>query len=216
MPQANAQVQYLPSLLDRLTDDDPVTQSIQNRQKTINKLEKELTRLVKKADNADAEDDFQQKKQALEKKLTQERHTCSVLAASVNSLKEVRACVIRDLDWLLNAHSYSPAEDLEAYPEVANSVINYGLPDFAGLTASSIDVRYLEKIFKQAIIDFEPRILKNSLKVKLLADESMQDHNALIFEIDAEVWSEPLPIHLHLRTEVELESGGISVAELDR
>lgn len=215
MPQANAQVQYLPSLLDRLTDDDPVTQSIRGRQKTINKLEKELTRLVKKTHVSTDADNFRQKKQALEKKLTQERNTCSVLAASVNSLKEVRACVIRDLDWLLNAHNYSPAEDLEAYPEVVHSVINYGLPDFAGLTASSVDVHQLEKIFKQTILDFEPRILKNNLKVRLLAGESMQDHNALIFEIDAEVWSEPLPIHLHLRTEVELESGGISVAELD-
>ena len=41
MPPGDAQVQYLPSLLDRLTDDDPVTRSLQNRQKVIKKLEKE-------------------------------------------------------------------------------------------------------------------------------------------------------------------------------
>jgi len=215
MPKANAQLQYLPSLLDRLTDDDPTTESLKRHQKSINKLEKELARIARITSGSDEDDDLDNKKQKLEKKLARERHTSSMLAASVNSLKEVRQCVIRDLDWLLNAHNYSPAEDLEPYPEVVRSVLNYGLPDFTGLTASSVDVHQLEKIFRQAILDFEPRIMKNNLKVKLIAGESMQDHNALVFEIDAEVWSEPFPIHLHLRSEVELESGGISLVELD-
>lgn len=211
MQKANAQVQYLPSLLDRLTDDDQVTESLKNHQKKINKLENEIVLVTKKSNGASVD-----RKQELEKKLEKERRTITTLAATINSLKEIRQCVIRDLDWLLNAHNYSPPEELEAYPEVVHSVINYGLPDFTGLTASSVDVHQLEKVFRQALLDFEPRIMKNNLKIRLIADESMQDHNALVFDIDAEVWSDPLPIHLHLRSEVELESGSISLAELNQ
>lgn len=211
MLRANAEVQFLPSLLDRLTDDDPVTESLKLHQKKINKLENELVRITNNSNGVSVEN-----RRQLEKKLEKERHASSILSSSINSLKEIRQCVIRDLDWLLNAHNYSPPEELESYPEVIHSVVNYGLPDFTGLTASSVDVYQLEKVFRQALLDFEPRIMKNNLKVRLIADESMQDHNALVFEIDAEVWSDPLPIHLHLRSEVELESGAISLAELDQ
>lgn len=201
---------YLPSLLDRLTDDDPVNNSISQYKRQIARIEKELINLTnKKQENIDPE--ISAKRSHLLKQLEQLRAQQTVLSASLSSLKELRACVKRDLDWLLNANQYSPQQDLEAYPEVARSVVNYGMPDLTGKTVSGFDMRNMERLLKQVILDFEPRIIKKTLVVRILRDQSMFDHNAVTFEIEGELWAEPQPLHLHLRTEFELESGDVSV-----
>jgi type VI secretion system protein ImpF len=94
-------------------------------------------------------------------------------------------------------------------------VVNYGLPDLAGLTASGIDVAELEQIVKQALWDFEPRIMRHTLKVRARADGEM-GHNALVFEIEGELWAQPIPLELLLKTEIDLETGDIAVTEVTR
>ena len=42
--------------------------------------------------------------------------------------------------------------------------INFGLPALSGLLASSLDVIDLERAVRQAIIDFEPRIVAKTLR----------------------------------------------------
>ena len=56
----------------------------------------------------------------------------------VLSIPQLRAGVIRDLDWLLNTAHLEGVQPLEAYPEVARSTVNYGMPELTGLSASSI------------------------------------------------------------------------------
>ena len=134
----------------------------------------------------------------------------------VLSVQRLRESVLRDVAWLLNSASL-PEDDLEAnYPHVAKSVVNYGLPDLAGLTASGIDVAELEQIVKQALWDFEPRIMRHSLKVRAHADSSDMSHNALVFEIEGELWAQPIPLELLLKTEIDLETGDIAVTEVTR
>ena len=202
----------LPSLLDRLTDDDPLNRSLSRGRDKIQALEKTVAQLKK--DAADNEPEALRNRLAgLERKIMQEQNQYLLLRASITSLQEIRDCVKRDLDWLLNSHHYAPQEELESYPEVFSSVINFGLPDLAGKTASGIDVHELEKLLRTAILRFEPRIIRRTLKVRFMADESMLDHNALTFEIEGELWSEPVPVHLHLRTQLELEDGEVMVQE---
>ncbi|MEE9397955.1 MAG: type VI secretion system baseplate subunit TssE [Methylococcales bacterium] len=201
----------LPSLLDRLTDDDPLNRSIELQHKSIQKIEKELALITQSTDKDLQENKNRQK--SLQTQLDQAQTQYLDLASSVTSLSQIRDCVKRDLDWLLNARNYFPPNDLQDYPEIVTSVLNYGLPDLAGKTATGMDIRKLEKILKQAVIDFEPRILRHTVSVRLLVDESMLHHNSLTFEIEGEMWSDPLPIHLHLLTELELENGGVSITE---
>ena len=204
----------LPSLLDRLTDDDPITSSMQLQKQKIQKIEQALAKLEKKGQTEPAVIHKQRRK--LQQQLDKAHAQYGVLSASICSLKELRACVKRDLDWELNAMQYFPPDDLENYPDVARSVLNYGMPDLTGKTASSFDLKYLERIVKEVILNFEPRIIRRSLEVRVLADESMLDHNALTFEIEGDLWADPLPLHLHLRTEFELENGNVSVADFNR
>lgn len=129
------------------------------------------------------------------------------------SQKEFKDAVIRDLGWLLNSVSLDVCVDLEAYPEVARSVLNFGLPDISGHTTSTIDVRSVENSVKRAIRQFEPRIIRNSLRVKVHSNPSDMSHNSLVFEIQGAVFGQPSPFHIVLRSELNLECGEFSVTE---
>src|ERR1041384_3617014 len=132
----------------------------------------------------------------------------------VLSPSRLRECVRRDLSWLLNTTQLSALQDLEAHPDVARSVVTYGPPDMAGRTVSSVDTRKMERMLLKAIADFEPRLLKSSVKVKIVADEQLMSHNAMRFDIEAELWAQPLPLRLFLRTEIDLETGSATVMDL--
>ena len=129
------------------------------------------------------------------------------------SQKEFKDAVIRDLGWLLNSVSLDVCVDLEAYPEVARSVLNFGLPDISGHTTSTIDARSVENSVKRAIRQFEPRIIRNSLRVKVHSNPSDMSHNSLVFEIQGAVFGQPSPFQIVLRSELNLECGEFSVTE---
>ena len=130
------------------------------------------------------------------------------------SLSELRKSVLRDLAWLFNTTQILDAETAEAWPQVRNSVLNYGLPALAGSHASSIDFPRLERALRQAIIDFEPRILADSVSVKAqLERDSLDHHNVISLNIAGLLWAQPIPIELLLRTQLDLESGQNRVDE---
>jgi type VI secretion system protein ImpF len=126
----------------------------------------------------------------------------------------LRECVRRDLTWLFNTTNLSAVDDLSGQPDVQRSVLNFGMPDLSGRTAASIDIRALEQLLTRVIWDFEPRLLKSSVKVIIVADESQMNHNAMSFDIEAELWAQPLPLRLFFRTQIDLESGGVNVSDL--
>ncbi len=134
----------------------------------------------------------------------------------VLSTDKIRESVIRDLGWLLNTGNLGMTEDLELYPEVSASVLNYGAPDLAGVAASATNLVELEKAIREAIINFEPRILANSLKVVVETRRNEANHNALSFRIEGELWAQPMPLSLYLRTELDLETGSYNLTESSR
>ena len=129
------------------------------------------------------------------------------------SEQRLRESVKRDLAWLFNTTNFASVQDLSEYPEVARSVINFGLPSLAGLVASGLKTSELQEALRKAIVDFEPRLARSSVRVSLEKDQSQMNHNALVFTIAAELWAQPLPLHILLRTQVDLESGGVQVLE---
>jgi type VI secretion system protein ImpF len=126
----------------------------------------------------------------------------------VLSTKQLRMSVIRDLTWLLNASNREVMGDMELYPEVKDSVLNYGMPDLSGRVAIGMDIAQLEKLMIRIISFFEPRIIKRSLSVKVFKTEGM-DRTAISFDIEADLWAQPLPLHLYLKTELDLETGEV-------
>src|SRR5262249_4870142 len=130
------------------------------------------------------------------------------------TLSELRRSVLRDLTWLFNTTQLFDAESAEAWPQVRNSVLNFGLPALSGSHASSLDIARLERALRQAIVDFEPRILPDSVTVRAeLERESVDHHNVVSLQIAGLLWAQPVPIELLLRTQLDLESGQTQVEE---
>ncbi|MBV5275299.1 MAG: type VI secretion system baseplate subunit TssE [Lamprocystis purpurea] len=123
----------------------------------------------------------------------------------------LREAVLRDLGWLLNTTNLAAGQTLDAYPQVSNSVLNFGMPDLSGMTLSGTDAGALERTLRQAIIDFEPRILRHTLKVRLEVNEQQMSHNAMTFLIEGDLWAQPVPLRLYLKTEIDLDIGDIRV-----
>jgi type VI secretion system protein ImpF len=133
----------------------------------------------------------------------------------VLSPARLRECVRRDLAWLLNTTHLQVLEPLEHHDEVARSVLNYGMPDMAGRTASSFDRVAMEQALRQVILAFEPRLVGTTIKIKAYLDDQRMNRNSLTFDIEAELWAQPLPLRLFLRTAIDLENGTAEVIDRD-
>lgn len=153
-----------PSLLDRLTDDEP-----------DNKLESRDKRVL--------------------------------------SMQKLRQCVLRDVSWLLNTSNLAAVQNLDEYPNVKHSVVNYGMPDLAGIIAVSTDVLALERTLRKVIGDFEPRILRNTIKVRVDVTDDEMDKSAMTFEIEGDLWAQPMPQRLYIKTVIDLDMKSVEVTE---
>jgi type VI secretion system protein ImpF len=129
----------------------------------------------------------------------------------VFTMRRLREAVFRDITWLLNSMSLDSTEDLSQYPEVERSVLNYGMPTLAGRQMSSIDPQVTAERIARAISTFEPRLSK----VRVHPEErAYGDENfAVAFQVEAELWGQPVSQHLVLRTSIDLNSGAILVSE---
>jgi len=164
MAELTTQERLQPSLLDRLTDDEP------------GKLEESRDKRV-------------------------------------ISATRLRDCVTRDMSWLLNCVSLDASLELGDYPDVARSVLNFGIPDLTGVALSGIDADVLQRRVRDAILAFEPRLTASTLRVTVNALSKRMDRQALIFNIESEMWAQPIPLNLYLKTEVDLETGSFKVSE---
>jgi type VI secretion system protein ImpF len=134
---------------------------------------------------------------------------------------KLRACVLRDLAWLFNATAPNPEVEvgekkrkLSDWPYVCKTTLNYGLPALSGRLLSGLDLSTLEQAMREAILAFEPRILKQNLQVRgFPPEDSERHHNIVTFEISGQLWAQPFPLELLIKTDLNLESGEVRLAE---
>lgn len=148
-------------------------------------------------------------------RLTDNARTVTVEAAdrAVMNVRGLRRAVRRDLAWLLNTGHLATLVDLEDYPEVRKSVLNYGMPDLAGTMLSSLDMPSLERLIKKTIIRFEPRIEAQTLRVAVNVQRDQMSRTALVLDIEGDLWSYPSPTRLHLKTQLDFETGEVAVRD---
>jgi type VI secretion system protein ImpF len=127
------------------------------------------------------------------------------------SVQRYRAGVLRDLEWLFNAVGHFPDElagevTFSYYEEAYRSVLNFGIRQLYGRLAP--DIEEIEKQLSDALVVFEPRINRRSLQVKISIDR-----NVLSIDLTGELWVNPLPEKLFIKTELDLESSECRVTE---
>lgn len=114
------------------------------------------------------------------------------------SMKSYRAEVLRDLAWLLNTSCHPRSSLVHRYPQVAASTLNFGMHDFVGIDLASIDPDVVAESIREAIMRFEPRISKDTLRVDVIGDAWSGDSDRITIEITGDLWalpaSEPLAL----------------------
>ncbi|WP_072776609.1 type VI secretion system baseplate subunit TssE [Marivita hallyeonensis] len=125
-------------------------------------------------------------------------------------IRRLREIIQRDLSWLLNTGNLDSEIDSEEYPHVMTSVLNYGVPDPTGDFANVERATAVRDAIQKAIELFEPRIIDGTLKVITRTDDAKRE--AIVeFDILADMWAEPLPTELYLRSQFDVTTGQISL-----
>ncbi len=165
MAELTTQERLQPSLLDRLTDDEP-DQTNESRERRV------------------------------------------------LSLPRLREAVLRDLAWLLNTTHLEVVDDLKNYPHVAKSVLNYGLPELAGVSIVGLDAFAVARRVRECILNFEPRLRRDTLEVRVSnASDETYNHRSMEFEIFGELLAKPISLQLFLKTEIDLETGTVDIVD---
>jgi len=125
----------------------------------------------------------------------------------VMTLRRYRQAVLRDLAWLLNTSAHAEQDGLNEFEEVTSSVLNFGVHDITGGSAVSRDSEQIRYQMIEALRRFEPRILPNSISIKIEVDPKTMSNRSIRFEIYGDLWSQPIPESLFIKTEVDLETG---------
>ena len=91
-------------------------------------------------------------------------NTCNGL-----SIQQLRESVAHDLEDLLNSRVAAFNQDIQDYSCVKNSILQFGIIDFVGLsTANPLDRDKICQAIEQAITAYEPRL--RHIKVGMLLD----------------------------------------------
>ncbi len=127
-------------------------------------------------------------------------------------IRRLREIVLRDLGWLLNTVNHEGDIGTDEFPNAAKSTLNYGITDISGKRAAESRGFELERMIHKAIEQFEPRIIPGSLSVTLSnVEDSMKSQ--IFFNIQADLWAQPVPVEVYLRTELDLASGEMRVSK---
>ena len=119
------------------------------------------------------------------------------------SLRQLKRAVKRNLEWLLNTR-YIEDEISPGLKEVANSLADYGLPDFSHLSFKNpADIARLRNIIKNAITIFEPR-LKD---IEVTVEPRREGERHVRFRVSARLRVEPKPEPVTFDTLLQLGNG---------
>ncbi len=119
------------------------------------------------------------------------------------SLRELRAALRRDLEWLFNTRC--PIEEPpESLREVERSIYNYGVHDTSSLfLRSPKDQEFLTKSIKAAINMFEPRLMG----VKVNLEPSSDEVRGIHFTIEGMLRMDPAPEPVFFDTMLDATKG---------
>ena len=133
-----------------------------------------------------------------------------VAPTRVQSLRQLRESVRRDLEWLLNTRRVAVPPD-EELQKVNRSLYIFGLPDFTAYSlASPKDQAKLLRHLQTTLKVFEPRLA--SVRITPLETPGVGSRK-LRFRIEGLLRVDPAPEHVSFDTMLELGSGQYEVRD---
>ena len=136
------------------------------------------------------------------------KRTTEAPPSAAQSLRELKASLRRDIEWLLNTRC-SIQDPPAGSTELLRSLYVYGLPDVCSLSLSSTrDFRRLSRAMESALATFEPRLRSIHVALVPVSDKTSR---VLRFQIEGVLRLEPVPEHVTFDTTLELTSGEYDV-----
>ncbi|MEM7742252.1 MAG: type VI secretion system baseplate subunit TssE [Pseudomonadota bacterium] len=126
-------------------------------------------------------------------------------------VRRLREIIVRDLAWLLNTSNIDTDHALRDSPNTATSTLNFGIGDVSGTHATIDRAEQIRQSIRSAIETFEPRILPHTLNVDM-RQEKVGSGAMISFEIRGELWAEPVPIDLYLKTALDVTTGEVTIS----
>jgi type VI secretion system protein ImpF len=123
----------------------------------------------------------------------------------------LRATVRRELAWLLNTTNFGATHELEPYPQIESSVLNYGLPDLAGKSSGRRSLMQRAREIRAAIRQFEPRIDPKSLIVEAREREEHEQTVTFVIQGDITAAAQAMPVKFH--THVDPDTASVDVED---
>jgi type VI secretion system protein ImpF len=130
-------------------------------------------------------------------------------ASRQKSLRDLKAAVKRDLEWLLNSRQVVGGIP-EELKETSHSLAAFGLPDFTGVSLKNVaEQAFVRRTIERAISLFEPRL--EDVMVMLMPGSSGEQ--VMRFRIDARLKVDPAPEPVTFDTLLQLDNGQYVVRE---
>jgi type VI secretion system protein ImpF len=135
------------------------------------------------------------------------RSTVEPAMTWAQSVRQLKAALRRDLEWLLNTRR-NPEPLPEHFEELRHSLYWYGLPDITSLSRDSAEQRvWLARQIEETITAFEPRLASVRVSIR----ETEGERRELRFVIEGMLRMDPNPEQVVFDTVLELSSGEYQV-----
>lgn len=116
-----------------------------------------------------------------------------------------------DLEHLANTINFASVIDLEPYPAIRRSVLNFGIDDLTHLTTDSTELLSLGEALREALIAHEPRLVPETLSVAPREGEEEENTQRISFFARAEMKCRPVDIPLEFIAEIDVGSGKVDL-----
>ncbi|HYD45681.1 MAG TPA: type VI secretion system baseplate subunit TssE [Phenylobacterium sp.] len=125
--------------------------------------------------------------------------------------RALKNTVRREMNWLLNTTNLAATTDLDPFPQIKTSVLNFGVPDLAGKALTRTVVQGRAREIREAIVAFEPRMSPQDLEVEPLM--STDRVNAVTYVIRGDITAAVEAMPVEFKTDVELDTATVVVRE---
>ena len=125
----------------------------------------------------------------------------------------LREDLSEDLVTLLNTVSLASAVDLDAFPFVAKSIVNFGLADLASKTADTAVLDKVGEELQAALKNFEPRLAAETISIE--RDTAVDSTELKVrFLIHADMRASPIDVPVDFVADIEIDSAKMKVSRI--
>lgn len=125
----------------------------------------------------------------------------------------LRDHLAQDLANLLSTVHLEAVVPMAGLEHVRASILNYGMQDMTRLTTADITNAKVMRDLRAALIAHEPRLIAESLVVKLRETQESADQR-IAFDITAEMSARPVDVPLQFVAEIDIGAGKVALGGL--